>query len=367
MKAAVFIAPHAPLEIREYPLSDPAPDTAVVALESSGICGTDLHIWEGALAIPGPIILGHEYLGHVQALGEGEHADCQGAPLAVGDRVAVNVIEACGHCPLCATGGGASCLHLLETLTYTCSPDIPPHFHGGYAEVNYSPTRYLLRVPEHLPTRVVSAFLCAGPTVIRGVEYAGGISAGDHVVVQGAGPVGLFAVLYAKALGAATVTMVGSGSNPLRLELARLLGADEALDIRDSTADERRARVMELSGGIGASLVIEGTGSPDAIGEGLNWLRSRGRYVWAGQYSDRGLLPFPTHAVTFNALQIFGSAQFTTEDRVRYLAFLESIPEQWDAIARVITDTFPIEQANDAMARVRSGQVVKAVFMGGQA
>lgn len=364
MKAAVFVEHHAPLAIHEYPLGAPAPDTAIVSLESSGICGTDLHIWEGALAIPGPVILGHEYLGRVQALGDGEQTDALGAPLRVGDRVAVNVIESCGHCPLCSTGGGASCLHLMETLTYTRSPEEPPHFHGGYAECNISPTRYLLKVPDSLPTTVVAAFLCAGPTVVRGVEYADGITADDHVVVQGAGPVGLFAVLYAKQLGAATVTMVGSGSNPLRLELARALGADDVLDIHTTTTDERLARIQAQSGGVGATLIVEGTGNPQAVTEGLNWLRSRGRYVWAGQYSDRGAVPFPTHQVTFNALQIFGSAQFTTVDRVRYLEFMGSIPEQWEAISRVVTDTFTIAQANEAIARVSSGQAIKAIFVG---
>lgn len=364
MKAAVFIAPHAPFEIREYPSGSPAPNTALVSLESSGICGTDLHIREGALAIPGPVILGHEYLGRVRALGEGEQTDALGAPVRVGDRVAVNVIESCGHCPVCATGGEASCLHLMETLTYTRSPEEPPHFHGGYAECNISPTRYLLKVPEVLPTKVVAAFLCAGPTVVRGVAYAGGIAAGDHVVVQGAGPVGLFAVLYARQLGAATVTMVGSGSNPLRLALARALGADEALDTRTTSPEERQARILAQSGGMGASLIIEGTGNPYAVTEGLNWLRARGRYVWAGQYSDRGAVPFPTHQVTFNALQIIGSAQFTTGDRERYLEFMLGIPEQWDAISRVVTDTFTIDEVNEAIARVGSGQAIKALFVG---
>lgn len=363
MQAAVFLAREAPFAIREYPLGAPAAGQAVVGLESSGVCGTDVHIWEGALAIPGPVILGHEFLGRVRALGAGEPRDCLGAPVRVGDRVAVNVIESCGACPLCAGGGAASCLHLLESLTYVRSPEEAPHFHGGFAEVNISPIRYLHRVPDALPTDVAAAFLCAGPTIVRGVTYAGGITADDHVVVQGAGPVGLFAVLMARLAGAASVTMVGSGSNPLRLELARALGADTVLDIRASSVEERRARVLERSGGVGATLILEGAGSPEAIPEGLHWLRPRGRYVWAGQYSDRGAIALPTHLITFNALQIFGSAQFTIDDRARYFALLESAPACWDTIARVVTDRFPIAQADAALARARGGQAIKTIFV----
>ena len=87
MNAAVFIAPRAPFEIRDYPLADPAPGMASVLLEASGLCGTDVHIWEGALAMAGPMILGHEFLGRIQALGDGPRVDCFGAPLAPGDLV----------------------------------------------------------------------------------------------------------------------------------------------------------------------------------------------------------------------------------------------------------------------------------------
>ncbi len=364
MKAAVFLAARQPLAIHDYPLLPVEAGMTRLSLLTSGICGTDVHIWEGALGIPGPVILGHEYLGQVEEIGAGDAVDCLGQPLTPGDRAAVNVIESCGCCRLCASGGDASCLHLMETLTYTQSPEIPPHFHGGYAEANYSPTRYLHRLPDAVPTEVAAAFLCAGPTVERGLRYAGGAQPGDHVVVQGAGPVGLYAALRAKAAGAATVTMIGSGSNPLRLELAARFGADLTLDIRATTMEERRARVLAHTDGIGADLIIEGTGNPEAIPEGLALLRACGRYIWAGQYSDRGSIPLPTHLITFNALQIFGSAQFSIDDRARYFAFLETAPEQWDNIRAAITDRYTVAEANMALERARSGAAVKALLVG---
>lgn len=147
------------------------------------------------------------------------------------------------------------------------------------------------------------------------------------------------------------------------MELAAALGADMALDIRSTEPVERREKVLAATGGLGADLVIEGTGNPDAIPEGLDLLRLRGRYVWAGQYSDRGLVPIPSHLVTFNALQIFGSAQFTVADRVRYFQVLEEARGYWETIRRVVTDRFTIDQANEAMSRAKSGAAIKTVFV----
>ncbi len=363
MKAAVFVEKNKPFEIRDYAAAPPEADMAVVALECSGICGTDVHIYEGAIGFAGPLIIGHEFIGVVKELGAGHKVDCFGKAVKVGDRVIVNVIEPCGRCRCCITGGGASCLNLAKSLTYLKSPAEAPHFHGGFAEVTCCPTRYLHVMPSSIPTDVAAAFLCAGPTVLCGLGYAGTVEKKEHVVVQGSGPVGLFAALYAAENGAKSVTLIGSSSNPQRLELAKQLGATEVLDIRATSAEARRTRIQEITKGIGADLVIEGAGRPEAFAEGLSLLRNCGRYVLAGQYSDRGTVAIPSHLITFNALRIFGSAQFTAYDRHRYLQFLSKAKGKWDIIRQVITDRFSVEQFNDALARVQSGQSVKAVLV----
>lgn len=364
MKAAVFVEKGKPFEIRDYPLAEPAAGMASVTLEMSGICGTDVHIWDGAIAFGGPMIIGHEFLGRVQALGAGEPRDCFGEPLAAGDRVIVNVIEPCGTCRVCRAGGQASCLRLGESLVYLKSPEEAPHLHGGFAEATVVPIRYLHKMPAAIPANVAAAFLCAGPTVLCGLRYAGGVQPGEHVVVQGSGPVGLFAALYARHCRAASVTLIGSSSHPRRLELARRLGAGEVLDIRSTTLEQRQERIRSLTGG--ADLVIEGAGSPDAFAEGLGLLRNCGRYVLAGQYSDRGTAAIPPHVITFQALRIFGSAQFTAEDRRAYLDFLARAGTDWDAVGSVITDRYRVDQVNEAMAAVRAGRSIKAVLVPGR-
>jgi len=364
MKAAVFIKANQSFVVKDYPVPEKLDDNySLIGIESSGLCGTDVHIHEGAIGMPGDIIIGHEFLGKVLKMGEGNNLDCMGRLLNIDDRVAVNIIEPCGKCILCRTGGDASCLHLGETITYLKSANIPPHFYGGFAEVNVSPTNYLQKIPSSIPTDVVAAFLCAGPTTIRGVDYAGGIVKDETVIIQGAGAVGLFATLYAKKLGAKQVIMIGSGSNALRLDLAKELGADYVLDIRKTTVEERKEKIMELTDGIGADLIIEGTGNPEAVKEGLGLLRLRGRYIWAGQYSDRGTVDIPSHLITFNALQIFGSAQFTSNDREKYFSFLEEVPDKWSAITRVITDKYKVDDVNAAFDKAESGKSIKVVFV----
>ena len=101
MKAAVFIEPNKTLDIREYPVQKPGKGQVGLKLEVSGICGTDIHIHEGRLPIPGPMILGHEFIGTVDALGAGPGLDANGKKLRKGDTVVASVALPCGTCFNC--------------------------------------------------------------------------------------------------------------------------------------------------------------------------------------------------------------------------------------------------------------------------
>jgi 5-exo-hydroxycamphor dehydrogenase len=363
--AAVFVGCDRGLEVRSLPVLPPSDGRAVVDLVASGVCGTDVHILDGAIGIPPPFIPGHEFLGRVSGLGDGPHVDCLGRPVKPGDLVAVNVIEPCGSCLLCGTGGAASCLNLMASLSYIADPDVAPHLHGGYAEATNCPTGYLQLLPPDLDPMVASAFLCAGPTVVRAMAYAGGVRSGQHVVVIGSGPVGLFGVLWAARHGAVSVTMIGSSSSPLRLELARALGATATLDIRASTAADRLDAVRAVTGGLGADLVLEGAGAPDAFAEGLSLLRPRGRLALAGQYSDRGAASIAPNLLTCNALQVFGSAQFTAEDREACFEFLLSVRDAWPTIHHLVTHRAAVRDAASLIEIVRSGKAIKALLVAG--
>jgi len=362
-KAAVYGAANEALDIRSFEVCVPAGSDVRLALERSGICGTDVHIAEGRLPLPGPFIPGHEFVGRVEELGPEAGVDGLGRALEVGDLAVACVALACGKCFNCARNEPASCTSF--GVTYVRDPEEPPHFFGGFAEMLFSPASALVKLPEGVAVDAAAAFPCAGPTVIRACTYAGGLEPGELVVVQGTGPVGLFAVAWA-AIAGCTVVAVGSGRQAERLALARELGATAVFDYRETSAedlsDEVRRMAAKAGRGDGADVVFEASGSPQALPVGLDLLRTRGRYVVPGQYSNSGPVEIEPQKITFKALRITGSAQYTLSDIRTYLEFLRANEAAQGKLASCITHRYAVEQANEAMADASAGRSIKGVF-----
>ena len=364
-RVAIFNGPHVPLSIQSYPVTLPEAGMAQLRMLRSGICGTDLHIAQGRLAIPPRFIPGHECVGEIEAVGDTTATDAFGQPIAMGDLAIACVAEPCGTCFMCRQGETASCLHF--EVTFQHDPDDAPHFFGGFGEFLFHPTDKLIIVPPTLALDAVAAFPCAGPTIIRACAYAGELRHGELVVVQGTGPVGLFAIAWAVAAGCSVIA-ISSSSHPARETLARQLGALEVLDYRTTTVESRLQAVQTyatmLGRGDGADVVIEATGVPSVIPEGMQLKRTRGRYLIPGQYSSSGDVEISPQLITFRALSLIGSAQYTLNDVAIYLAFLRQHPEVQRVAAACITHRFAIADANDALATISAGQVIKGVFVG---
>lgn len=361
--AAVFVGAGKALEVRSYPVLPPSGEGALLSLARSGICGTDVHITEGRLPVPAPLIPGHEFIGRIEALGPKARRDGLGAPLRIGDTAIACVALPCGKCFTCAQSETASCLSF--GVTYVRDPGVAPHFFGGYAEFLHAPATTLVKIPRGLPVDAVAAFPCAGPTVIRAFDFAGGLRRGELVVVQGTGPVGLFAIAWAAKAGCVVVA-IGSGSNPARMKLARSLGARVVLDYRAVAEDVRAARIAALAAklgrGNGADVVFEASGSPKAVPEGLRLVRTLGRYVMPGQYSNSGPIAIEPQMITFKAVKIIGSGQYKMADIGAYLAFLRRHKDLQTKFARCITHRFPVGQADAACRCAAEGRSVKAVL-----
>lgn len=362
-KCAVFHGAGKDLTIQEYEVTAAAPGHAGLKLISSGICGTDVHIHEGRLGMPEmPLIPGHEFIGEIDSLGSENARDALGNPLQTGDRAIACVAIPCGKCFNCAAGETASCLNF--GVTYVKNVEEPPHFHGGFAEYLYSPVANLVKLPAGIDPFAAAAFPCGGPTIIRACTYGGGLHCGELVVIQGNGSLGLFAAAYAKATGC-HVMVIGSGANPLRSELTLAMKPDRFFNFRKDSPETIReaviSRARELGRGDGADIVIETSGGADAFPFGLTLLRTRGRYFVPGQYSDRGEVGIPPHLITFRALQIFGSGQYTMADLGRYVEFLEQHPELQELFRRMVS-TFSVAEANIALKAAANGETVKAVF-----
>lgn len=362
-KALVFKSSDRSFLLETHEVEAPDEGQALLSLERSGICGTDIHIVSGRLPLPaGNWIIGHEFVGRVEALGEGVATDGIGAKLIAGDMAIACVAIPCGKCFSCQRGETASCMNF--DVTYMRDPMDAPHFFGGFGEVLFSPAKNLVKIPAGLDLDAVSAFPCGGPTVIRAFTYAGGLEKGELVVVQGTGSLGLFAIAYAKAHGC-DVVAIGSGSNPMRGELARKLGVLEILDFREVDKAARLARVQALAKarghGNGADVVIETSGAPDAVPEAIDLLRTRGRYIVPGQYSNSGPVQIQPQLITFKALRIIGSGQYTLADIAAYLDFVKANPGMAKVFAAAV-GKYSIGNWQEAFSAAKEGVNIKTAF-----
>src|ERR1041385_9049395 len=303
-KASVLEQFNAPLAMREYALSsEMEPGAALVRTEMAGICGTDVHLWKGQLPIALPVILGHETVGRIERLGEGLARDWTGRPLKTGDRVTWASSTSCGQCYYCAEKRQPTRCPQRRAYGIGYRSDQPPHFLGGYAEFHYlKPRANIFKLPDGLPTEAVIGAGCALITAIHGVERIcverePGASVDEetdrmpvlparwrqHVVVQGAGPVGIAALAVAKNAGADQVIVIGGPKQ--RLAIAARFGADHTIDIDElRDAPGRIAAVRQLTGGQGADAVLECVGSPAAAAEGMEMCRDGGKYLVLGHY-----------------------------------------------------------------------------------
>lgn len=356
-KAAVFMGPNQPFEVREFPVVPAPAGTARLSLLASGICGTDAHIHKGRLFSPPGRIIGHEFVGTVENISE---EDSRQSGWKIGDRAIVDIACPCGHCKLCRTGDDANCIHM--GVTNSGDPENPPYLHGGYARKTFAPLANLVKIPESLDPITVCVYACVGSTIMHAVslaEQAGWRSVpGDTAVVQGLGPMGTFAValLASKGLRVAAVT---THKNPRREEAARELGAEQVFTLEDDAIEDK---IKEMTGGCGADVCMEASGAPDAFPMGLNLLRNRGVYIVPGQYSVSGGISVSPEVITFKALQIIGSSQYSLCDVRAYLDFLEAHPELCQ-IFRRFAATYPLEEINQAMADAEAGKNIKTVLI----
>src|SRR5437868_9347096 len=272
MRAVTFQAPREVLvaDVPEPQLSDPR--DAIVRIEASGVCGSDLHIYHGRVKIEPGFVIGHEYVGTIIAAGEEVRS------LGVGDRVLGCFQTACGHCFFCRRGLFHKCDH-SRTFGHGATLGSLP---GTQAEQALVPNADLVLrgVPEGMSDEVA---LFAGD--VMGTAYhavvESGLRPGDVAAVLGLGPVGLCAVQAARAAGAAHVLAVDTV--PARLEMARSFGA-QSLHLSE---DDPLAAAREASEGRGVDVCIEAVGDPRALELALRVTRKRGAVQAIGVYAER--------------------------------------------------------------------------------
>ncbi len=359
-KGAVMTGINEPFEVREFEITKAPAKMAGIELIASGICGTDIHIHRGKIPIGTPTIIGHEFVGKVNDISK---EDSENHGIFPGDNVIVDIACPCEECELCKAGDDANCLNM--GVTNGGSIDVAPYLYGGYVEYNYSPVKNLVKIPNELDPKMVCVYACAGPTTLHAFRLAEQancqIEKAKVAVVQGLGPVGTFAVLYLASLGIPNIIALTAGDNKEREELAKKLGATEVINLSKVDTDTVTQHIRSISG-IGADVVFEASGSPKAVPQGMEMLRNRGTYLVPGQYSNSGAIEIEPQRITFNALHIIGSSQYSVSDVENYLDFLVKNPHLHDCILS-LASAYKVEDINSAIDDAKLGKNIKTVLV----
>jgi threonine dehydrogenase-like Zn-dependent dehydrogenase len=288
-KAMVLEAFNQPLAAREFAIGPLEDGQVLVKITAAGVCGSDVHMWKGEdPRTPLPIILGHEGVGTIIAM-KGARKTVEGQPLAEGDSILWHRGVSCNSCYYCAVLHEPWLCQSRHVYGINMSSAAAPHLNGCYSEyvVLRAGTDIFKIAADSDPAVLVSAS-CSGSTVAHAFDIVSP-RYGETVLVQGPGPLGLYAAAFAKRLGAARVIVIGGSEN--RLAMCREFGADIVLNRRQLSLEERREAVLAATGGRGADMVIEAAGDPSAVHEGLRLVRSGGAYLSVGFSQPPGQCP----------------------------------------------------------------------------
>jgi threonine dehydrogenase-like Zn-dependent dehydrogenase len=357
----------APFEIEEYEVPPLVPGAVLLKVTEAGICGSDLHSWRGdrdRKLQPVPeagCVMGHEGTGVVVGLGEGVVTDWAGKPVREGDRVVPFSGRACFRCRQCGKGRANLCTN--PPGRYPAEAGVWPYFGGTYADYFYiTPDRPFYLVPDGLKDESLSWVNCAMGTSAEGLDNAG-CSVGDHVVIQGAGGLGLCAAALAGYRGAATVTVLDRV--PERLALARRFGATHTIDISEvDTVEARTDAVMQITGGNGADIVMELVGVTELIPEGVGYLAPGGTLVEIGHVMAGRTFSLDPRSIIRNK-RILGSSGY----RPQLLPGLMDLMLRTQSVVpydEVVSHRFALADVNRAMDASewagRSTTVTRAVL-----
>lgn len=359
-KAVWMKAPHAPLELREQAWPTLPPGGLLLETIASEVCGTDVHLHAGHLdSVPWPIIPGHVSCGRVVEA-KGSPTDPFGEEIREGEVVTFyDVFGQCGSCYACLVAKQETrCPH---RRVYGITTSAQDGLLGGWAtHIELRPGVRTVKLKGGVSVDDFMGGGCGLPTGFSAVER-GGVVFGDTVLIQGAGPVGQSAAIFARLCGAGRVLMVGGPKD--RIAAARARGIDDAIDIGEAPdPGERRRWVLDQTSQRGADLVIEATGNPLAVREGLELVRDGGRMVVVGQYTDAGDVSISPHLhINRKHVTLLGSWGY--EFRHLYLALggMERTRKRFDW-AGFVTREYPLEGAAQALEDMKKQAVLKALI-----
>ena len=326
MKVAILHKAGVPLVVEEIDKPQPGPGEILIQVKACGVCHTDVHLAAGEWRLPKlPLVLGHEAVGIVRAVGAGVKT------FKSGDRAGIPwIYSTCGECEFCASDREPLCPAIVVTGFMV---------DGGFAEFVKVPASHAVAVPPELSFADAAPLYCAALTSYRALKISGA-RVGDTVAVWGVGGLGHYAVQIALASGARVVAV---DIAPAQLELARRLGADVAID----ASREKPKEIIRQLGGAHVVLNLAPTGQ--TIAQGYEALRRAGTLVLVGL--PPGDFTLPIRGSVAKGIRVLTSAVGTRQDLREVLALAAT------GKLKTVAESLGLENINEAFERLRAGTV----------
>ncbi|HEY8522797.1 MAG TPA: alcohol dehydrogenase [Nitrososphaeraceae archaeon] len=344
MKSAKIIEINQPLQIQENKTPKPKGSQVLVKVQSSGVCHSDIHLWEGGYEGPQgqflkttdrgvkyPLTPGHEIAGIIDGLGE------QTEGFAKNEKVLVYPWIGEGLCPACRTGEENLCDKPRSLGIYN---------DGGYAEYVLVPSyKYLVKLGDEIDTDTSAPLSCSALTAYGAVKN-GNLTPNDNVVIVGTGGLGLMAIQLAKAITGSRIIALDRDDN--KLKAAKENGAD---DIINSQKEDAVKAVMELTGRMGADAVIDFVNASSTVETDLNFLRRRAKLVLVGLFG--GELKLNLIAMPTRSYKLIGSYTGSMNDLIELVSLAKR-----GIIKPIISNKFKLDEATKALKMLRDGKIL---------
>jgi Zn-dependent alcohol dehydrogenase len=363
VKAAVCYGPG---DLRVEDIDEPRPLTGEVkiAIAAVGVCHTDLNFVTGALAVPYPVVLGHEGAGVVVETGAGVE------DVAVGDHVVCSIIGPCGRCFYCARGEPALCERaplftgkMLDGTTRLSRRGVPLHtlhYQGSFAEAAIVPERFVTPVRRDAPLDIVCGLACGITTGLGAAIVRAAVAPGSSVVVVGSGGVGISTMMGARFRGATTVVAV----DVARRKVDKALEIGVATHGVDATTTDPVAAVLEVTGGRGADYGFDAVGVTGTLEQVVAATRPGGTCVVIGRSQGQVPVSLDTTAL-LRQRTLTGTYGGSVQPRRHLPEFVELCMQGALDIGAVLDARYTLDEAPRALDDLHHGRNTRGVIVVG--
>jgi len=357
-RAAVCRAFGAPLAIETIELSPPAPGEALIKTAACAVCHSDIFYMDGAWGGELPAVYGHEAAGVVEAVGPGV------TRLRPGDHVVATLIRNCGLCPACAEGTPVFCEEVfpLDKATPLRDGDGKPVVHGlrtgAFAEHIVVDASQAVAIPKDMKLDSAALIACGVLTGMGAVVNTANVRAGSSVVVIGCGGVGLNSVQGAQLAGCDPIIAIDVKAK--KLATAREFGATHTIDARSENVE---GRVKELTCGRKADWVFVTVGAKGAAEQGVSLMKRNGGTVLVGMPPAGVAATIDPGGLAADGQKILGSKMGSARPLIDVPKIVALYREGRLKLDELITERYPLERINDAVASSRSGAALRNVIV----